>query len=296
MGKRSLHSATYHVCDYTGFAMRDACCYMPTWRNGRLQKKGCYCNWETVLRHAQELCVTGAMTVQEWADVIKHVHKATGTDDVVASPEYKGIVHFGGHIDAAEFHRACCFATKPIEAVVLCADGRKAQLLLMPESGEFRELRDATLYAKEKLCAATRFAGVQLNSAATQLLKREVCGDVLVARFSNEHSFLPRTRYTSFTLHEYEALLMRTKQRVHATPLSDEEYAALRKEMEASIKRFEQHVTKDVVQPQALAGAAVMPPTTGAALAEIAEMRGLGSAEEMQASLKLKKLSARVHG
>ena len=134
-----------------------------------------------VLRHAQELCVTGAMTVQEWAEVIKHVHKATGTDDVVASPEYKSIVHFGGHIDAAEFHRACCFATKPIEAVVLCADGRKAQLLLMPESGEFRELRDATLYAKEKLCAATRFAGVQLNSAATQLLKREVCGDVLVA-------------------------------------------------------------------------------------------------------------------
>ena len=56
MGKRKLHNATYYQCDWTGFPMRCANCFMPSWSTeGKLIKKGSYCNWESVLAHARHL-------------------------------------------------------------------------------------------------------------------------------------------------------------------------------------------------------------------------------------------------
>ena len=31
MGKRKLHNTHFYQCDWTGFAMQDSNCYMPSW-------------------------------------------------------------------------------------------------------------------------------------------------------------------------------------------------------------------------------------------------------------------------
>ena len=49
MGKRKLGNLHYFSCDYTGFPMAEQSCYCPHWdATDRLQKKGNFCNWESV--------------------------------------------------------------------------------------------------------------------------------------------------------------------------------------------------------------------------------------------------------
>ena len=51
MGKRKMHGLSYYQCDWTGFPMRNSNCYLPDYRDGVLQKRGHYCNWEAVQAH-----------------------------------------------------------------------------------------------------------------------------------------------------------------------------------------------------------------------------------------------------
>lgn len=290
MGKRTLHSSTYYICDYTGIPMRDKGCYMPVWRNGRLTKKGSYCNWESVLRHAQQLCVKDEeMTVDALSSVIKHVHNAVGTDDVVAAPEYTHLQHFGGDVDVHEFHRVCCFATKPVTGVLLQADGALREVTLHPEGGRFEQLDGGAHIARVSLwCVPWSSRASQLNEAATRLLKREVLGDVLLVGARPEHSFMPRTRFTSVYTPDVQELLETRPRRVQPTGLSREDFAAARAEMERSMKRFETRITADTATPQVIAAGAVMPPSTGDALADMAELRGFARPE------RLRKLESRL--
>ena len=56
MGKRKLHDSSFYQCDWTGFTMQSSNCYMPTWAsslpNEKASKRGSYCNWESVVAHA----------------------------------------------------------------------------------------------------------------------------------------------------------------------------------------------------------------------------------------------------
>ena len=288
MGKRTLHNATYYTCDYTGLPMRDKGCYMPVWRNGRLTKKGSYCNWESVLRHAQQMCVKDEeITVDALASVIKHVHHAAGTEDVVAAPEYTQLQHFGGDVDVYEFHRVCCFATKPVTGVLLQADGALREVTLHPEGGRFEQLEGGTNSARLSLWCVPWSLGT-LNEAATRLLKREILGDVLLVGARPEHSFLPRTRFTSISTPDVHELLEARPRRVQPTGLSREDFAAARAEMERSMKRFESRITADTATPHVIAAGAVMPPSTGDKLADMAELRGFARPE------RLRKLESRL--
>ena len=50
MGKRKISGHTYYQCDFTGFPMKNTNCYLPSWTaDGKLQKKGSFCNWESVI-------------------------------------------------------------------------------------------------------------------------------------------------------------------------------------------------------------------------------------------------------
>ena len=66
MGKRKIHNSTFYQCDWTGYAMRAPYCYLPQWTSaGKLIKKGCYCNWESVVAHAEAMADKGTLTEEE---------------------------------------------------------------------------------------------------------------------------------------------------------------------------------------------------------------------------------------
>ena len=112
MGKRKMHGDTFYQCDYTGFPMRHAYCYMPTWdQSGKLVKKGSYCNWESVLAHA-------AMSHYEDFDRVKaHVVAITGTERLRAAPDYADLYHIKGPMSPLQYHEECTFSEDPIMGV-----------------------------------------------------------------------------------------------------------------------------------------------------------------------------------
>ena len=61
MGKRKLHDKTYYQCDWTALPMDSPACYMPSFDGKKLKKRGNYCNWESVVAHANHLHQTLAL-------------------------------------------------------------------------------------------------------------------------------------------------------------------------------------------------------------------------------------------
>ena len=124
MGKRKIHNTTFYQCDWTGYAMRAPYCYLPQWTSaGKLIKKGSYCNWESVVAHADALHEAGnpAFTEEDVRRIREYVLHLVGTP-VSPAPHWQELAHMKGTLDAAAFHAACC-RRGALTCVLLKPDG-----------------------------------------------------------------------------------------------------------------------------------------------------------------------------
>lgn len=290
MGKRKLHQASFYQCDYTGFPLRNSCCYMPTWpegegkREGKLVKKGSYSNWESVAAHAAMLQKDGAITPEQHCDVIEYIHEITGSTYLRPAPTYEKLCHFKGTMTMDEFHRECCTHDGPINAVKITPDGEVMDILIHPnEIGQFtfsdymhrpfqlqgsmhkpnyfhtirksRGLRDKELtvwYWADK--------GLPTNSTASNTFKMQLHGDIIMTQHSKEQSFLPRERYISFTKAQFdEQYVKKRRKSADAPSISSAEYAKVKAQMQASLDGYENERKADAVKPSDISKVMAMP-------------------------------------
>lgn len=282
MGKRKLNSTQFYQCDWTGYAMKLANCYMPTWTpSGKLLKRGCYCNWESVLAHAMEL--HGDSPV--FHDIKAHVHKITGAN-VQLAPHYTELSHTKGTMDQWLFHEKCVAPTEPLTAVRICTTGVIEEVALMPEFGTFdfprylnsdvplsyfhstkkKSPRDLTVYynASEKAP----------NTTASNIFKVQLKGDVLLVQQTREASCLPRQRFVSFTRALYDEYFNKKRKRV-AEPAShtSEAYGALKRQMQDDLDSFEQKASSGACPPKMMSKTQTTAPTSGKELASLVKQR-----------------------
>ena len=134
MGKRKLNGTSFYQCEWTGFPMRVAHCYMPTWSlSGKLVKKGSYCNWEAVAAQAAYLLEKQQRTPEEHMKVLEHIEFVTGAV-VQPAPHYDQLLHTKGRMDEAQFHQACVLHAGPITAVKISPDGEVFEVVIAPRS------------------------------------------------------------------------------------------------------------------------------------------------------------------
>ena len=95
MGKRKLHDKTYYQCDWTALPMDTPACYMPTFEGKKLKKRGNYCNWESVVAHADHLHeVEKKIETEEYEAVLEHVYELTGANIQPKDYHFTMLEHF----------------------------------------------------------------------------------------------------------------------------------------------------------------------------------------------------------
>lgn len=275
MGKRKMHGDTFYQCDYTGFPMRSAYCYMPTWdANGKLVKKGSYCNWESVLAHAA--APENLSTAPELEKIKTHVVGITGTDRMSQAPDYKELYHMKGTMSPSAFHEACTTTEEAIMGVKISSDGEVFECLLTPREGSFHfedylhkpycytgppqhfhSMRKKSGGAAKDLTVLyypsrnTGIPDLPANQVASNVFKMQLHGDVLMVQQSREQSFMPRERYVTYTRTDFVEQFMKKRKRspIEAPAMSTEDYATAKKQMQDSLSKFEAEVSKDAKTP-----------------------------------------------
>ena len=158
MGKRKLHGQTYYQCDWTAFPMRLSNCYMPFWNaENKLVKRGSYCNWESVLAHANYMRISGdeKMTEDQYQRVLQYVNNIIGPlPDRLDEYHYSFLEHFKDEPEMwaplssqprnwslDEYHKKCCVATVDVTAVkirpISGGDPEPMEVILQPSDGSF---------------------------------------------------------------------------------------------------------------------------------------------------------------
>ncbi len=299
MGKRKLHSTGFYQCDWTGFPMRAAHCYMPTWQRAdciegegasKLVKKGSYCTWEAVVAHAYMLLERGELTVEQHTKIIEHIENITGTFTQRA-PHFDALAHTKGTLDAVEFHRTCCELNGPITAVKISPSGEVFEVLIHPvgprsgynfaaymhspyiscDLSSFHSMRKkgSTRGTDRDLCV-WYYANKSLphNPTASNLFKMQLYGDILLVQQSREASFIPRDRFVSFNKAQFDDQFAKRK-RVKPDPpsLSPSAYESLKTEMQASLNAIEHKAAEAASAPRESSKAMTLAPTDGKTLA-----------------------------
>jgi hypothetical protein len=271
MGKRKLHNETYYQCDWTGFPMRSSNCYWPKWNDGKLQKLGSYCNWESVLAHA---CDVYKEQPEELAKIKEHIKERVGGVHIEEAPHYCELEHFAGgdnSYTAAQFHNACCYRTDEVLAVKISADGFYKELLLDTEDGKLdykRHIKPAEMHNIEPQCFQILRKGKKdkelclfyhpgkfgtMNALASNLFKMQIHGDVLLLQCSKEASFMPRERFVHYSLEEFkETYMKKRKKYMEVQPMDSKEYAKVKAEMQVSLSDYEQQCASQAQTPQNL--------------------------------------------
>ena len=219
MGKRKLNGTSYYQCDWTGFPMKQAYCYWPSWSaSGKLFKKGSYCTWEAVVAHAEELLAKGSIAKDEHEKVTEHVTNLTGTV-VETAPHYLKLEHTKGTMKALDFHKECARQKHPITGVKISPDGDVFEVLLHPDPegafcfGHFLHKPfsyhgpPSTFHSMRKKGGKNTDRDLSVwyypvkdlphNPHASNLFKMQLYGDVLLVQQSREQSFMPRERFDS---------------------------------------------------------------------------------------------------
>ena len=308
MGKRKLHGQFYYQCDWTGFPMQSANCFMPSWTNeNKMIKKGSYCNWESVLAHAQHLFDANELEASDFAQVTHYVKCQMG--DIVHSttaPHFtdcEHIKHEGSqNLNAQQYHRACCYQTDEIFAVKIDEAGQPFEVLLDPNDGVFNIAKHIKSpggwdtppsmfqsyrkgkHKEKELCVfyypSTGRAsgnGLEFNSLASSLFKMQIYGQVLLLQCTKEASFLPRERFVNYTLSEFQDNFVRKRKRAAQEPQSfgTVEYGEIKAEMQASLSDYERQASLAAKAPEAVAKAMKMPATSGRELARLVKQQRL---------------------
>ena len=239
MGKRKLNTTSFYQCDWTGYPMKQAYCYMPEWSpSNKLQKKGSYCNWESVVAHAAHLLERGDITAEKHQRILDHVTTMCGTNIVEPAPHYDLLSHTKGNLTVENFHALCVTQHHPITAVKITPQGEIFEVLLIDqEDGQFAFANYLhkpynTLHSKIPSCFHSMrkkgqkgpdrdltvwYYGVKdlpHNATASNLFKMQLYGDVLLVQQSRESSFMPRDRFISFTKDKFDEQFTKKRKRV----------------------------------------------------------------------------------
>ena len=264
MGKRKLHGETFYQCDYTGLPMQYSYCYMPTWdQNGKLVKKGSYCNWESVLAHA-------ATDSAHYDSIRAHVVGITGTDRICKAPAFTELQHFGGSMTAQMYHERCTLTEEPVMGVKIDASGEIYDVMINPNAGKhnfeqylhkpysyhgppqmFHTMRKKVNGAKDLSVLYYPSRDLPSNTVASNVFKMQIHGDVLMIQQSKEQSFMPRQRYVTYTRQEFVEQFMKKRKRgvSEAPAMSTEDYEAAKSNMQTKLQEFEAKVSKDAKTP-----------------------------------------------
>ena len=281
MGKRKLcEGKSYFSCDYTGFPMGSSNCYMPSWdATGRVQKKGNYCNWESV--HAA--AVQGLERDDpELAKIREHLIEVCGKLPEEAPPQ-SSLQHIKGDtegvkFDEREWHVECCRVKDEITAVKLCADGGVEQVCIDSNDGSYDTLTKcfskAVIPRKGKTTPdvavywdQTKNLADTLNLKAEMILKQRIYGDCYLVFTKGELCYTARERLLDFTEADYETHFVRKKKAKVAKGVTDEQYAEQRKHMQAELDAVEKTFTDSAKDPQSYSAVKRMPPSSGKKLA-----------------------------
>jgi hypothetical protein len=295
MGKRKLHGQSYYQCDWTGFPMRNPNCWMPAWTDeGKLIKKGSYCNWESVLAHAKHLAT------EEYQRTEDYIRTQTGDCTLNEAPHFTDVEHFKGNehsksLTAEEYHRECCYQSDEVYGVKIQEGGHHHELLMDTTDGKL----DYTKHLKRPaLCADTQPScfqsyrkggkrekelcvfyypgknGLELNALASQLLKMQIHGEVLLVQCTKEPSFMPRERFVHYMLTDFNDNYMRKRKRhKEQSSVSAEEYTTLKAEMHASLSEYEKQASASALAPPELVKLRKQAPIDGKQLAKLERHR-----------------------
>ena len=300
MGKRKLNSTTFFQCDWSGFPMKSAHCYWPSWsQSGKLLKKGSYCNWESVVAavdHELYARPITSLSAAEGAKIKEHIAHMCGTEYVKSAPHFDDLAHTKGKLDAHGFHEKCVHASDPIMGVKIAPDGDVFEVLITPDASSADTgryvfepymhpcfLHPATLshfHSMRKKGAAKGterdlsvwyYATKELppNTTASNLFKMQLFGDILLVQQSREASFMPRERYISFNKTQFEEQFYKKKRRGPSDPpsLSPSAYNDLKQQMQATLNSYEERVSADAAPPRETSRAMAVAPTDGRKLA-----------------------------
>jgi hypothetical protein len=284
MGKRKLGNLHYFSCDYTGFPMAEQSCYCPHWdATDRLQKKGNFCNWESVWGFA----IKNTPDPAELTKVREHLIEVCGKlpEEPPAQEELthiKTLDHTPSvKYDATEYHVKCCSVTDEITVVKLAVNGEISEVTLDSNNGRYDTIKDcmcqATIPRKGKNTPNVamfwdRNAGTEdtLNMKAEQILKQRIYGDAYLVHVKEEVCFTKRERLTDFSFADYEANFVRKKkQRVVVKGVTSEQYSEQRATMQAELDAAENVFTSKAKNPSSLSAVSRMPPSDGRKLAQI---------------------------
>lgn len=288
MGKRKIHGSNFFFCDWTGFPMKASNCHLPSWtEDGKLVKKGSYCNWESTYAHA----LHQRETLPKFDAVVKYIVEQTGVpsiDKLRIAPHYSELAHFKADgIGQEYFHAECTKPFSPIEAVKITDTGLTERALVDTVSmrlqngdgfGPALPARSMRTFRKGKrdreICVFydDPMTGLQLNALASSIFKMQMHGPVIVMHCSKEMSFLPRERYLDYTLEELNEQYMKKRKKAASEGFTSVEFGELKDEMQTQLRDLESQQSKNALAPQAVRLRKIAP-TTGKKLKEIAEAR-----------------------
>lgn len=266
--------------------MKSSNCYMPTWTaDGKLVKRGSYCNWEAVLSHANAL-----PNFKEDIEAIKkYIYLQIGGMCYLESISYKDLEHMGGRMSAKDYHDACCYMTNEVCAVKINEAGHSSEVIIDTNNGKL----DFNLKLPPKLASNTQLSqfrphrkgkqskdlcvffydghnnGCELNSLVSNLFKMQIYGEVMLVQCSKEQSFIPRERFLDFTLSDFESSFLRKRKRITVTPLAVDDYEKVKAEMQVSLSTYEQEASSLAELPCNLTKVARMQPPDGRQLAKM---------------------------
>ena len=245
MGKRRLHEQVYYQCDWTGFPMSSANCYMPSWVGKRLVKRGNYCNWESVVAHASHIYdVEKKMDEKELTQIILHVQQQCGVVPDHFKYHFSFLAHFKDDLskleegeqpmsyDADDYHALCCAATDEVTAVKIDSLGNPpGELIMDPHHGKltFEDYLTRPWDTFVKYETLTQLIlrrtgipkdrdllvyywpgknGQPFNTLASKLFRVDIYGDALIVLQSKEACFRPRQRCLNFSVELFNELYL----------------------------------------------------------------------------------------
>lgn len=296
MGKRKLNGTNFWQCDWTGFPMKQAYCYWPSWSaTGKLFKKGSYCNWESVIAHAAWLADKQAIPQDEYFRIVEYIEQLTGTH-VEAAPHYEELMHTKGRMSADDFHAQCVAHKHPIAAVKITPNGEVFEVILQPANGQFNidsylhqpftyHGSPSTFHSMRKKGSKGTDRDLSVwyypvkdlphNQHASNLFKMQLYGDVLLVQQSREVAFLPRERFISFTRAQFDEHFTKKRKRQEVQCMSMSGYAEAKEAMQETLNRYEANQSAGAVPPKQMASTQMLAPTSGYSLAKKLKERGV---------------------
>lgn len=220
MGKRTIAGRSFKTCDHTGMPLPPGpACYMPLIsKDGKVQKKGHYCNWESAMAAVNQLDEASKDQATE------HIRQVLGGVVPVAElADVEQLVHFGGPLGAAEWQGLCLKSHASVQSVIIRSgkDGSVEPIEVpLDEHGQMDatgilsddatrvDIKRSNFRPKDRqIIAHFSPSGQVENRVASKMFRMDIKGDVVVSVLTRELCFLPRERYVPFAVKEFEDAL-----------------------------------------------------------------------------------------